>query len=522
MMSDLFTRAQHCHQKGRLAEAELLYRRILWSDPQHAGAQHYLGLLALQTGNTEAAIVLMRKAIALNPAVADYHANLGVVLRRAGQTEEALASFTQALQLNPDLVNAHNHRGNLLHDQGRLEEAVASFRQVVRLKPDQAKAHYTLANALRELGRLSEAVASYQQVLRLNPGHLEAITHLGGVFKRQGRLDEAGACYERALRLQPDHYPARYNLSLLCLLQGDWPRAWPGYEYRWERFGRTRRHEDRPRWDGSPLQGKTILLYDEEDLGDTLQLIRYATLVRQRGGSVLCECQPTLLRLFKGVGEPPRLLARGDALPPFDVQAALPSLPGIFGTTLQTIPAHHPYLRAEPELVESWRQELKPLGGFQVGIAWQGNTTAKDVRSRSVPLAHFEVLAKVEGVRLVSLQTGTGADALRDLAGRFPIVDLGDRLDAGGAFTDTAAVMRNLDLVVTVDSALAHLAGALGVPVWTMVSFVPSWPWLLEREDSPWYPTMRLFRQRRLGDWGEVFKRVAAELCGLSKIPKGR
>jgi len=520
-ISEWFALAQHNHQGGRLTQAEQLYRRILQSDPQHADAQHYLGLLAHQTGHAEAAIALMRQAIALNPAVAVYHANLGVVLQAAGQVREALACFTQALQLNPDLEDALSNRGNILQDLGRIEEAIASYRQALRLNPGHGSAHYNLGNALRDQGRLDEAIASFRQALGLNPRHLDALNNLGVALKNLGQLDEAKACYDQAMRLQPDHYLPRFNLSLLWLLQGDLLRGWPGYEFRWERSGRARSHEERPCWDGSPLQGRTILMYAEQGLGDSIQFIRYAPLVQQRGGNVLLECPPVLGGLFKGIEGVDRLLAQGEPLPPFDVQTALLSLPGLLGTRLDTIPAQVPYLRADPQRLEYWRNELAPLGGFQVGIVWQGSLVHENDRQRSVPLTQFAPLARVQGVRLFSLQVGVGTEQLAQAGEPLGVTDLGGRFDQT-SLEDAAAVLPNLDLVVTVDTALAHLAGALGVPVWMALPFAPDWRWLLDREDSPWYPTMRLFRQRRPGDWDEVFQRAAAELDHCIATRNGR
>jgi ADP-heptose:LPS heptosyltransferase len=268
------------------------------------------------------------------------------------------------------------------------------------------------------------------------------------------------------------------------------------------------------------------LLYPDQGLGDTIQFLRYAPLIQARGGIVLFDCQPGMARLFSRIPGVDRVLPTAEPQATFDVQAALSSLPRIFETTLQTIPNVVPYLRADANLVEYWRKELAPLGGFKIGIAWQGNPNHHWDRYRSVPLSHFESLAKVEGVKLVSLQKGAGAEQLHagqianlpEAAERLSILDLKDRLDKTDAFVDTAAILMNLDLVITVDTALAHLAGALGVPVWVALAITPDWRWLLEREDSPWYPTLRLFRQRRFGEWDEVFERMASE---IHQVPLG-
>ena len=318
--------------------------------------------------------------------------------------------------------------------------------------------------------------------------------------------------YERVLQINPGNEAMLWSRSLLRLSQGDFARGWQEFEYRWTQPGFVPRRPDRPRWDGSSLEGKTIFLHAEQGLGDTIQFIRYLPMVKQRGGTVLFECQPALVRLCTDIAGVDQWVAPGAEVPPFDVQAPLLSLPGIFGTTLANIPAAVPYLRADPDLVEYWSKELTPLQGVKVGIVWQGSPKHKADRYRSVPLKHLESLAEVKGVKLVSLQKGPGTEQLQ---GRFPVLDLSERLDLAGAFLDTAAIMMNLDLVITVDSAIAHLTGALGVPVWVILPLFSDWRRLREREDSPWYPTMRLFRQKRLGDWDEVLERIAAEVRGL-------
>ena len=271
-----------------------------------------------------------------------------------------------------------------------------------------------------------------------------------------------------------------------------------------------------PRWNGSDLEGRAILVYSEQGLGDTIQFIRYAPLVEQRGGKVLFECQPALMPLLANAQGIDTLLPRGGTLPSFDVQAPLLSLPGIVGTRPDTVPAAVPYLQANDKLVGRWRKELEPLRGFKIGITWQGSPTQGYDRLRSVPLTHLATLAAVPGVHLISLQKRIGTDQLRSMAGGFSVVDFGSRLDEeSGAFMDTAAIMMNLDLVISSDTAVPHLAGALGVPVWLALPWVPDWRWLLEREDSPWYPTMRLFRQPRFGNWDGVFERMAEELRKL-------
>jgi tetratricopeptide (TPR) repeat protein len=326
----------------------------------------------------------------------------------------------------------------------------------------------------------------------------------------QGKLDEAAACYRRALELRPDYADAHWNQSLLLLLTGDLERGWAKYEWRWKIKQWSPRDFPQTLWDAQPLEGRTILLHAEQGLGDTIQFARYASLVKERGGAVIVECQRPLLSLLASCAGIDRLVGQGDELPPFDVQVPLLSLPGIFHTSLRDIPATVPYLFAHPSLVERWRQELGGIAGFKIGIAWRGSPIHKNDRARSIPLSCFEPLAGLPDIHLFSLQKGAGTEELQDARDHFPVAELGSRLED---FMDTAAVLKNLDLVITCDTAVAHLAGALGVPVWVAIPFAPDWRWLLGRSDSPWYPTMRLFRQKKLGNWEDVFEEIKAELC---------
>jgi tetratricopeptide (TPR) repeat protein len=528
---------QH-HQAGRLQAAEQIYRQILAVEPKQADAWHLLGVVANQVGKHAIAVEYIQRAIESNQAVADFHNNLGTAYSALGRLPDAIACYRRALQLKPDHADAHynlghaakqqgnldeaaasyrralelkpanavaqNNLGIVLDEQSKPDEAVACYRRALELKPDYAEAHSNLGNALNERGNPDEAAACCRRALELKPDSVEAYNNLGNALKDQGELEKAAACWRRALELKPDHAAVHYNQSLVLLMKGDFAHGWPEYQWRW----RTKpwHRFSQPLWDGRPLEGRTILLYAEHGLGDALQFVRYAALVKQRGGTVVVECPRSLVSLLTSCAGVDRLLERGVELPPFDVQAPLSSLPGVFHTTLGDIPANVPYLFADPTLIERWRAELGPFAGLKVGIFWQGTTRNP---ARSIPLACFESLAGVPGVQFFSLQKGAGVEQLRDVAGRWPIVDLGGRLDD---FMDTAAVMSNLDLVITCDTAVAHLAGALGVVVWTALPSVPDWRWLLDRGDSPWYPTMRLFRQERRGDWQGVFQRIQAAL----------
>jgi tetratricopeptide (TPR) repeat protein len=532
--------------RGQRQEAIACYRHVLRNQPDHIEALTRLGITLGEGGQHDDAIGLFRRVLQLQPGNAQLHHNLGVALAQRNQLDEAVASLEQALRLKPDYVEAYNNLAITLGDTGRHEEAVAHLnralqirpdyadglinlgrelgelgrkaeavvylRQAARLKAQSAQAHNILGLALADLGRFSEAEAAYEAALRLEPKNADVLTNLGSAYKEQGRLDEALACYEMALWFEPDAASIHWNRALARLQMGDYERGWPEYEWRWRRRNTVARPFTQPRWDGAPLCGRTILLYSEQGLGDTLQFVRYAALVRERGGTVVLECPGMLRPLLSSCPGVDRIVAEGAAPPAFDVQIPLLSLPAVFGTTVATVPARIPYLAADPALAERWGSELRHYPGYKIGIAWQGNPNHRWDRHRSFALRRAGPLARLEGVRLISLQQVHGLDQL-DNCGGLPIVRLGDDLDGGaGAFMGAAAIMAHLDLVITVDSALAHLAGALGVPTWTVLAGIADWRWMVDRDDTPWYPTMRLFRQPEVGRWEPVFERMAAEI----------
>ncbi|HUY35433.1 MAG TPA: FkbM family methyltransferase [Pirellulales bacterium] len=500
--------------RRRPDEAALILEEVLRLKPDAAEAHNNLGMARAAAGRREDAIACYRRAVAIKPDFAQAHNNLGIALRQQGQLEAAVASCREAVRLRPDLPEGHNNLGSALEESGRMDEAVASLAEALRLRPDFAKAHNNLGIAFWHQGRLDEAIASCRRAIELMPDLSEAHNNLGNVLRDEGRLDEALGSYEQAIAIKSDYADPYWNRSLVRLLQGDLTPGWADYEWRWKLPSFVVRKTDRPKWDGSALEGRTLLIDTEQGLGDSIQFIRYAPWVRQRGGRVHVVCPKALLRLLSSCAGIDQLLPQGDPIPPFDTYTPLLSLPYILGTTLDTIPAEVPYLAADAELIEGWRGELASLAGFKIGIAWQGSPKNRTDRLRSIPLAEFEPLARVPGARLLSLQKGLGSEQVAALKGRFDCIDLAARLDnESGPFMDTAAVMRHLDLVITCDSAMAHLAGALAVPVWIALPFSPDWRWMLARDDSPWYPTARLFRQQKLGQWAPVFERMARELA---------
>jgi tetratricopeptide (TPR) repeat protein len=505
---------------GRRAEAVAAWQTTTTLDPRHFQAFSALGEALALLGQPQEAIASYRRAIELKPDHYPALMNLGCLLLDM-KPEEALVLFERARQVRPDSAEAIVNVGFALVHVDRYEEAEATFRTALALRPDFADAHSGVGMALSKQERHEEAIVCHRQALALRPQYAEAFHNLGVSLGKLGHVEEAIAAHREAVRCQPNGPEPHGSLASNYLLLGRYPEGWREYEWRWRCriFRGATRSFAQPLWDGGPLDGRTILLYTEQGLGDILQFIRYAPLVKARGGTVLVECPPAMHALLSRCLGIDRLLARGTPLPPFDVQAPLLSVPGIVGTTVDTIPADVPYLFVPDDLVEHWRRELQSIEGLKVGISWRGNARNPYDRYRSLRLEQLEPLAQVPGVRLINLQKGAGtAEELRQAAERVPVLDLGDRLDReSGAFLDSGAVMKNLDLVISADTAPAHLAGGLAVPFWVALPFAAEWRWLLDREDSPWYPTARLFRQPRPGDWGTVIARMAQALRTLAR-----
>jgi tetratricopeptide (TPR) repeat protein len=506
------------HTLGRPGEAQEQLHEAVRLRPDYPEAHYNLGNVLLALGRHAEAETCYLEALRLRPGYADAHANLGNALLQRGDLDGALLHHRRAVSLRPGSAEGHYNLGVVLARQGRSDGALACYREAVRLQPDHALAHNNLGCLLRARANLDQAVRHLRQAARARPDNAEAWNNLAVALREQGHPEEAIACYDEAIRLRPDDAGAHRGKALALLLLEDFERGWPEYEWRW-------RGDDappavslnRPRWDGSLLAGRTLLLWTEQGLGDTIQFVRYAGLAKAQGANVVLACPGALVPLLRSCRGIDRLVPQGEPLPPCDVHAPLMSLPLLFGTTAASVPADVPYLSADPALVQRWGPFLDPLPGFKVGIAWQGNPSYRDDGARSVPLVQFEALAHVPGARLVSLQKGPGIEQLRELSARFAVSDPGPGLDeAAGAFMDTAAISKGLDLVVTADTSLAHLAGALGVPVWVVLPFAPDWRWGLGRDDNLWYPSMRLFRQESPGDWEGVFRRVARSLAEMT------
>jgi tetratricopeptide (TPR) repeat protein len=495
-------------QQDRTEEALSSFERAIALKPDFPEAHLNLGFALFKQKRTEEATASYRRALTLRPGYVDAHYKLGSALQALNRLDEAVASFEQVITLQPDHAGAYHNLGNAFREQGRLEESVASFRRALALKPDYTDALNNLGNALTQQGKLDEAIASFERAISIDPNYAMPHNNSGTALLAQGRIAEAKAGYGRALALRPDYALAHFNLSLALLLEGDMAQGAAEYEWRLKTDDQLLPAMDVPSWDGQPLSDKAILLRAEQGFGDTIQFIRYAPLVRARCARVVLQCPGALVRLMAtatGVDEVTEAVE-----PPPGAAAHVPllSLMHIFATRLETIPADVPYLAADPGRIARFQERIAPAAGLKVGLAWAGSPKHKNDRNRSLTLDVLAPLLLVEGVTFFSLQKGDRAAEIAEGYGQ-RLIDLGPDL---GDFADTAAAMSCLDLVIAVDTAVAHLAGALAVPVWVLLPFAPDWRWLLEREDNPWYPTMRLYRQPAIGDWGAVLHKVADDL----------
>jgi tetratricopeptide (TPR) repeat protein len=530
---------------GRMDDAIDAYRKSISIDPTFALAHYNLGdgLLARgATGDLEEAVAANLKAIALKPDYAHAYNNLSIAHRRQGKHDEAIAACRQAIAINPNYCEAFISLGNAMKEQGNLDDAIAAYRQCLRfnpnspdalnnfgiataakgetdeaislyrraieLRPDFAKAYDNLGSALAAQSRLEEAIDAYRQALYLEHDFAEALSNMGLALSGLCRFTDAIAAFDRAIELSPDFAEAHINRAMALLVLGDCERGWP--EYQWRVQARLLSSNPSPRiaetqWKGEALQGRTIFLHAEQGLGDTIQFLRYVPLVIERGGRVILGCQRELERLLLDLPGIQRVVTPDQPLPDFDLHCPLASLPLAFNTRLNSIPASVPYLNPSTDLIEAWRMRLGPRDGrLRVGIAWAGNPQFKADRTRSMHLSQLAPLAELKNISFFSLQKGAPASQRG-----MDMIDLGPDLHD---FVDTAAVMSLLDLIISTDTSVPHLAGALGRSVWVMLQYSPDWRWLLDREDSPWYPTMRLFRQKSLGDWSGVVARVAEAL----------
>ena len=516
-------------EAGEPEEALTCCRRALSLQRDHADALHQMGNALKQLGRLEESIEPYQRAIALRPDFVMAIGNLAQSLSKLGRTAEAETLNERVLALHPDDIAAltargeaqlrrknqteatnifrriverwpnewvgHNGLGVALNGQGRIDEAIALYEKAIELGPHQPGPWNNLGYARVGQGRIDEGIRCYEKSLSFRPDFADAHNNLGNAYLAKLDLDAAMRCYENALYFQPDHSDAHWNRALLHLLRGDFDRGWLEYEWRWLKFPEVRRYFRQPLWDGFDITGKTILLHAEQGFGDSIQFVRFAAQVEARGATVNLECQSELEGLLQHVPGVARTFSRGDPLPPFDVHCPLLSLPRALALTTINIPNQVPYIKVDQNLCRKWERRLKDdKSFFKIGIVWAGARTHRGDAERSIALEMLAPLASVDRVRLFSLQK----DQAPPNPSSVELVDFSRDLHD---FADTAALITNLDLVIGVDTAVVHLAGALGKKVWTLLPFSPDWRWLLNRDDSPWYPTLRLFRQLSPQDW---------------------
>jgi tetratricopeptide (TPR) repeat protein len=546
------------YESGQLQQSEAICRQLLALDPNQADALHLLGLIAHRVNHPDAA-ALIRRALALQPRNAIAYGNLALVLQNHGKWDEAMECSRQALALQPNVPEAHYNLGYAFHLKGDLEEAVSCYRRSLAINPQFTPPYQNLGAALKTMGRVDEAIQVYRQGLKLQPASAALLSNLGDALWEQGKADESAQCcrqamaldpnfpephlnlgntlvmqnrfeeaiecYRRAIALRPDYALAHCNVAMALLTIGQFEEGWREHEWRWRKpgFPSVARNFSQPQWDGSELNGRTVLLHSEQGLGDALQFVRFANHVQRRGGRAVIECKPALLRLFQNaahLGADAVVVQNEAGAPPpvaFDLHLPLLSLPlalGIFDPA--KIPTPVPYLQADPLSEEHWRQLLtNDQKRLKVGLAWVGSAVHVDDKVRSISLDTLGPLAR-EDVAFYSLQVGRGSEQAAKPPNRMELIDFTARL---ADFADTAGLVSQLDLVICVDTSIAHLAGAMGKPVWVMIPHRPDFRWMLDREDTPWYPTMRLFRQQTPGNWREVVERIGEALDSAVHTP---
>ena len=532
------------HRQGRLRDAEKIYTRVLKAAPDHFDALNLLGTIKAQLGRVGEAHRLLSAAVKLNPRAPQGWANLGQVLHQLKQDQDALACFDKALALQPDDIGILTNRANALLSLGRTEEALAAFRQILArvpqhpearlnsgiahaalgaldeavaefdhaltLVPGHPAAHFNRGVALYDLGRYADAVAAHDSALKAAPDHTGALLNRGRALAALNRFDDAIASYGKAHALRKDDADVHFMESLALLTLGDYRRGFEKYEWRWRRGGMPeQKSRGRPLWRGDySLARKTVLLHAEQGLGDTIQFARYVPLLAASGAKVVLEVQPELTTLMARLEGAATVIARGAAPPPFDVHCPLGSLPLAFKTEPATVPADIPYLSADDAHLAKWSARIGALARPRIAFAWAGNPSHLNDRNRSIAFAKLAPLLSIPA-QFVSIQHDVRAEDSVALAGENRVTNVGAELEN---FADTAAVIALCDLVISVDTAVAHLAGAMGRPLWMLLPFAPDWRWTLDGETSPWYPTARLFRQTAIGDWDGVIERLGVEL----------
>jgi len=495
---------------GEAAEARACAAEVLAADSGNAEAAGLMAALAADDNDFGEGHRWARRALEADPKAAAAHYTLGRLYQAEGRLAEAEASYLLALDLAPDSAKAHNNLGCVQHMLGKLDLAVASYRRALVFDPSLPQANQNLAAITSDPAQAERAIAGYLRHRRQNPGDAGAHNNLGNVFRELGRHREALESFDAAIRCNPALAEAHFSRALQLLTVGRLVEGWREHEWRWKVHALGAPRIPGRKWQGEDLKGGTLLLHAEQGMGDTLQFARYATLAAARCGKLVLECQRPLAPLLATLAGVSRVVPEGDSLPPFDAQLPMMSLPNVFETSLQTIPWDGPYLRADPRRASEWRGRLARGARRHIGLVWSGRPQQRNNHNRSIPVGALAPLASARDVAFYSLQLGEAGRQAAAAPDGLKMIDL----TAGiRDFADTAAFAGNLDLLISVDTSVAHLAGAMGVPTWLIAAYSADWRWLLDREDCPWYPSVRIFRQASPGDWPGVIERVAAALA---------
>jgi tetratricopeptide (TPR) repeat protein len=509
-----FNRALALKAMNQLEAAQAGFAKVLLLQADYTQALHPRGTVLHALGRAEEALQCFEELARRTPQDPSAHANLGVVLFELTRWQEAQVAFKKAMNLQPNHATHHFNIATAFQEQGCLEDALIHYDQAIALQDDFVDAHHNRGNVLKDLRRYEEALHSLERAMALRPGDAQAYSNQGNVFKAMLRLEDALRAYDEALRLRPDDADAMLNKSIALLLSGQFESGWQAYESRWEtKSSRDRvRRFDVPAWRGeTDLQGKTILLYTEQGLGDTLQFCRYAQVLCEMGARVVMEVPGSLSGVLRGLAGVSQWVIKGEALPNFDLHCPLLSLPLALQTSLETIPGRVAYLKASSDKIQAWSAKLGAPKRLRVGIAWRGSATHNNDRNRSLALEEFiEKLPR--HVDYFSLQKDVRPEDAAVLSAASNVRHFGESLHD---FTDTAALCELMDLVISVDTSVAHLSGALGKPTWVLLPYSPDWRWLMHRSDTPWYAAMRLFRQSADLQWAPVLETVAQELHHL-------
>jgi len=545
-ISTEFQLALKYYQSGNLAQAALICETLLQKKPGELPLLHFLGIVYQQLQNYDAAIKYLRLALELDCTSFEGFYNLGSALEKKGTLKEAIDCYQKVIQLNPNFADAHIKLGRALQSEGQIDDAISCYQKIIKINPNDAGIYFNLGVVLQDKGQLDEAISCYQKALALNLNIAGIHNNLGLAFQNKGRIDKAINCYQNAIKLDPDFADAynnlgislqekrqlneaiscyrkaiqinpnfadaHWNLSLALLLSGNFEEGWREYEWRWkvDKLIVTSRKFSQTLFNLENIFERTILLHAEQGFGDNIQFIRYAPLLARSGAKVIVECHKELYSLFENIEGVHQVIGFNEQPPPSDLNCPILSLPRIFRTTLETIPANVPYLTVSSLKTRRWKERfMRDQSKLRVGLVWHGNPNDKNNMNRSMPFAHFSPLAKFTDIAFYSLQKGNASEQAKNLPMGMTFIDLTEEIND---FSDTAALIENIDLTISVDTSVVHLAGALGKPIWTLLPFAPDWRWMLNREDSPWYPTMRLFRQPSPGDWESVIAAVKDEL----------